>query len=591
LQIKFAWDWLAGAVGLIVFYVITQQYVLFWATSIIYLASAYFIHRSPSRLPDVPDKISRLDVAAFAGLCLIAATITAIAHRPDADDAFYLSIPVDLLSAPAAPMLQYDTMHGVPSLPLLLPVYRLHSLEVLWALVSQLTALPPITIAHIVFPPVFSILSILAGALLLRFLLPKQWLLALIILVVLLVILGEMHHSYGNFAFVRMHQGKAVLVTLIVPLIFFYAWSFGLGGKRSDWMLLFASQVAALGITSSALFVAPLAAGLALAGTWRPTRQLTSRLAVGLFASAYIVVAAVTVRPGMVATLQQFPYSKDIADTLFDVLGKVSAYPQLLAFLAAWTVLTTPTSRRQLLVIPLGFLLIPLNPLLDHFIATNVTSSPTYWRVLWAVPLPIMLTVLIIGSMQEVADRYFHRFRRVVLTVTLLLTLMLLAKKTTLAQENGTVLNFFGLKVPQNEYAVARTVNRLTPPNTTVLAPQAVSVWIPTMLKHPPCVSVRSGYLDLLKSYLGESEARRRFALQSYISGTFREKTASTVLSQSIDDLCIGSVVVPRNSAWKNEIATVLNTYGFTSSLISEYEVWTRAAPKCPTGIVNLSQH
>jgi len=67
----------------------------------------------------------------------------------------------------------------------------------------------------------------------------------------------------------------------------------------------FASQVAALGITSSALFVAPLAAGLALAGTWRPTRQLTSRLAVGL--SAYILIAAVTVRQGMVSTLQQFP--------------------------------------------------------------------------------------------------------------------------------------------------------------------------------------------------------------------------------------------------------------------------------------------
>jgi len=57
-----------GAVGLIVFYVITQQYVLFWATSIIYLASAYFIHRYPSRLPDVPHKSPRLDVAAFVGL-------------------------------------------------------------------------------------------------------------------------------------------------------------------------------------------------------------------------------------------------------------------------------------------------------------------------------------------------------------------------------------------------------------------------------------------------------------------------------------------------------------------------------------------
>jgi len=83
-----------------------------------------------------------------------------------------------------------------------------------------LTALPPITIAHVVFPPVFSVLSILAGALLLRFV-AEAMALALIILVVL-VILGETHHSYGNFAFVRMHQGKAVLVTLMVPLIFFF---------------------------------------------------------------------------------------------------------------------------------------------------------------------------------------------------------------------------------------------------------------------------------------------------------------------------------------------------------------------------------
>jgi len=55
LQTKFAWDWLAGAVGLIVFYVITQQYVLFWATSIIYLASTLFIAIRLG-LPDVPHK-------------------------------------------------------------------------------------------------------------------------------------------------------------------------------------------------------------------------------------------------------------------------------------------------------------------------------------------------------------------------------------------------------------------------------------------------------------------------------------------------------------------------------------------------------
>jgi len=59
--------------------------VLFWATSIIYLASAYFIHRYPSRLPDV-HKSHRS--TPLCRIVLIAATITGIANRPDADDAF-----------------------------------------------------------------------------------------------------------------------------------------------------------------------------------------------------------------------------------------------------------------------------------------------------------------------------------------------------------------------------------------------------------------------------------------------------------------------------------------------------------------------
>jgi len=88
-------------------------------------------------------------------------------------------------------------------------------------------------------------------------------------------------------------------------------------------------------------------------------------------------------------------------------------------------------------------------------------------------------------------------------------------------------------------------------PNTTVLAPKLY------LYGFQLCWSIRrvslckAYYLDLLKVI---GKARARGLLQSYISGTFREKTASTVLSQSIDDLCIGSVVVPRNSAWKNEI-------------------------------------
>jgi len=74
-------------------------------------------------------------VAAFVGLCLIAATITGIANRQMLT-MLLLKHTGGSSKCASRTDLQYDTMHGVPSLPLLLPVYRLHSLEVLWALVS-----------------------------------------------------------------------------------------------------------------------------------------------------------------------------------------------------------------------------------------------------------------------------------------------------------------------------------------------------------------------------------------------------------------------------------------------------------------------
>ena len=65
-------------------------------------------------------------VVAAAGVILML-----ISHRPDADDAFYVNVAVAAADVPGRALLSADTMHGIPGLPLYLPVYRVHSYELL----------------------------------------------------------------------------------------------------------------------------------------------------------------------------------------------------------------------------------------------------------------------------------------------------------------------------------------------------------------------------------------------------------------------------------------------------------------------------
>jgi len=89
-----------------------------------------------------------------------------------------------------------------------------------FGLLSGLTALPPITIARSVSACILSTVDPCWGTFA-SLCVAEAMALALIILVVLLVILGETHHMVILLLSVCI-RGKAVLVTLMVPLIFFF---------------------------------------------------------------------------------------------------------------------------------------------------------------------------------------------------------------------------------------------------------------------------------------------------------------------------------------------------------------------------------
>src|SRR3546814_14153985 len=67
--------------------------------------------------------------------------------------------------------------------------------------------------------------------------------------------LGAATGAYGNFAFVRLFQAKAILATCMVPAIIGAALGYARPVVARPWHLLLATQIAAIGLPARARFV------------------------------------------------------------------------------------------------------------------------------------------------------------------------------------------------------------------------------------------------------------------------------------------------------------------------------------------------
>ncbi|HJU25436.1 MAG TPA: DUF6077 domain-containing protein, partial [Rhodanobacteraceae bacterium] len=244
-----------------------MPYPMFWWVALLAMFWAWIanLRSAPHAGPD--GSIGRHASWTVFFTAVAAVCVTLVASRPDPDDTLHLSIPATLLRFPQQqPVLLNDTLYRLPDAPILTPFYRLNSYDVLIGLLARITGIDLHVIAYLVLPSLLASFCVLAWVYLLRRIVPERWPSVLLMLFLVVLALGEAHRAYGNFAFVRLFQGKAVLATCMVPVIAGSALSFVRHGKARHWLLLFAAQVAALGFAATSLFVAPAAALLGLAG-------------------------------------------------------------------------------------------------------------------------------------------------------------------------------------------------------------------------------------------------------------------------------------------------------------------------------------
>lgn len=569
---------LAGAAVLTAFYALTTSYVVFWAASCLFLGYFFLssIKAPPIRLnrADLPaPAVSDLAVLAFLAVVVMGATL--FVHRMQYDDSLYLSVAVDVLDNPGAPLMRRDTMHGIPGLPFIAPQHRPRTYDVLVGLTARLLGIKPIAAAHLLFPPLFALIFLAAAARFLRLLLGRAWLFGLVAVVVLLLINGDTESSYGNSAFVLLFQGKAILPTVMVPLLAAYGMEF-MSGLRSSLVtggLIGLGLASGLALSTNGLFVGPITAGLAIAAAWRPDRKSTVRLIWVALACLIPIALGVFLRTRTVPT---YFYAVNAAANswLYQTMRSMNlvwgwlAFQcfWFMAFLGGWVFIPDRARRRWMLGYSWLFLLLFMNPFLSGFWARNLTSSITLFRLYWAIPLPFFLAALLTGPLFSASRPWKSGTRAALSALALLSFALFVPAQWTISPGNSATLDWPRLKVLPTFYRVAEQLSALTPPGGMVLAPEPVSSWIPTIPGHPPAVIVRRLFLDQFKSRMDPAEFLRRLTLFEYISGDQRSlprPEMDAYFGAAIDDLKIRSVAVLRSNPWLSDIEIFLRGRGF----------------------------
>lgn len=522
-----------------------------------------------------PDPCSRRLAWIVCPLAAAAVCVTLFASRPDADDAFYRSISATLLRFPHQPVLLHDTLYRLPDVPILLQFYRLGSYDVLVATLARIIGIDHLTVAYLILPSVFAVFCVLAWACLLRRIVPARWPWVLLILFLCVLGLGEAYRAYGNFAFVRMFQGKAILATGMVPVIAASALLFVRHGGVRYWLLLFVAQIAALGVSASALFVAPAAAAFGLAGGWSANAASSRRFAVGFLASVYVfgagwAIASVTHGGQALVSSSPMPPNPQILDGTW---GWWSTRLLLVALLAAWAFVRDPARARYFSAGAFFLLLVVLNPYTVRFVADHFVGVYTYWRLTWALPLPLFLAVLLDGVIER-AMRMQPRMLAASACVALAACAILFGWRFgTLRSANAVTLGLPGPKVDPIEYQVAAKIDEAVPEKGFVLAPEAVSVWLPTFVVHPELLGVRMLYLGRA---FPPQDAARRSALMQYVGGQYQPPDSAAWFADALRRYGLTAVVFVHSARWRGEMQDVLQGQGWRFLSGGIYDIWIK---------------
>ena len=489
-----------------------------WIAAAIYVIAVFMIFALiGDRLTQrtVPNESTSTKHQSWIVMIVIVASmvVTICDHRLNWDDAKYLRHVVNAIEYPDEPMMVYEHLHGVKELKIYHPSVRLQTYELTVAAISKLSGMSYLFVFYLLLPPIWAGLAVMAQWELIRRLAGKHATLALLATFVLLVVWGR-YRSYGDFAFDFV--GFGIFVMFAVPALILATLDFAEKRNLRTWILLFLATWTGCLFTSTAYAVAPVAVSLVLISCYGVLFPKIREFTFGFLATAWCPLLLAYV--AFVAPIVP-PIDVDSPGNAHFVFTGAQGRIALVLFAVAPFLLLfkrLQSSRWMLRYTALTFLI-----LLSGFTLNWIgrVSSLLSWRLLWAIPVPVIIGVGFAAAIDICQKRL--RLSGTRRNFTALAGLAALAFTFSITGKTVLYRNFQwpALKVDQTSYPDVLSLVQCSTPTDLVLAPTQVAVPTSGLLGAPSLIAVRGHYLSYLSGQWGEAETARRKRLLNVVQG------------------------------------------------------------------------
>lgn len=488
-------------------------------------------HTSSGQLP------SWLAYLYLMGLVSLAVLIVLSVNRADFDDAEYIQFAIQTLRYPERAPNTFDASLGIVLDQFRFAPYRITAYETFIALMTQCTGLNILDVYYLLVPAASAALSILVAFVFSRWFLPLRWSLFAIGLFLLISLAwGETHVAYGNRMYVRLFQGKGLLVAITTPLTVMMALLYMRRPSANAWLGLLIMQVVAVGVSSSGLVITLFATALGLIACFlaQPSYNSLWSASAGGVTLAYPIglglwIKYISSASGKIEEIGSYlPINASLGGTWREALAlTIMITAVLLKTRASGRPFQVSGSRLNVeektyfwLVVTI-FLLI-LNPLLIEYL-TAISSKNMSWRLAWAAPVPLLLAVSLVYLLQWAQGKNEGAWQ---MTAWLLPIGLIVAFTTvnpwTLAKSNQVHWGFLGHKLPpeyQRAVELAQDIRQQTTgqQEITVLVEPRVGTWLTVVAPDFKLIMPGHGYPITLKTIMDNHDFDQRNRLLSSI--------------------------------------------------------------------------
>jgi hypothetical protein len=355
------------------------------------------------------------------------ATVSLFVLRPNQDDVVYFHRALAQLSVLSQPILTRQTSVDVDAAAFS-PVHLATSHEMLMAFAGHYFGIDPLYFYQVIGDAFTSFFIPFVLYWCVRRFGLDRWPAAVgaMLGVIFLLIDSAGAASFGNTAFTRMWQGKAIVYILFLPVALSLTYRFLRQANRGDLVWLVLLAIAGVGLSNTALYLIPAVLGcscLSFLGVelverkrredfWRQFRRCCLVAIPLAYPVAILTLLKLNVIPKPIDLHGFGPEYMPWRQTLDYVVGRPAEHVRnILLLIAVPLLIVRGKTGLFLFFYILAIWLLCLNPLLAHWWMKNITAA-CYFRLVYLLPFPLLCAMLPAAgrSWTEVGDgRARHR--------------------------------------------------------------------------------------------------------------------------------------------------------------------------------------